>query len=58
MQAWAESVKVDGAYLEFTDLFLVASAHGMGLKLVTYAHGQLGWGWLCSHKFVSGTHEI
>lgn len=42
MQRWAECLKVNGTYLEFTDFFLVCATHGLGLKLVSFAEGLLG----------------
>ena len=42
MKHWAKRVLQNGVYLEFVDIFLICSLHGIRLLLFSYAQGRLG----------------
>ena len=43
MKEWSKKVAQNGVYLEFGDLFLLCSMHGIRLKIVSYAEGTEGF---------------
>ena len=42
MLQWGKRVAKDGVYLEFPDIFMMCSMHGIQLQLCSYAEGPWG----------------